>query len=379
MDRGNLSLYFLDQLNRHAAQDRLPPEFLDALNERLAQNRLRTEEWLRDFRAISAALAQSDIPHVALKGFTLVPEFCPRFELRHQGDIDLLIQPADADRAQSVLAAIDYTPRGMDRADALNLSGPGEERVSMSESVYRPGRVRKIELHLNLLEGLGPVRINYPEGQWQRATKRDSDDTYLTLSRADMFVYQLFHAFKHAINSWIRPGWLYEIAHFIDLHHADAALWQEVIDCSGHQTLFRDALGLILDLVQRMFHVSIHETLRTFMLDPLPPRISLWNEHFGRPFVLSDFPGNKFYLFVQQNFVTERRTWRTHLRATLLPLRKRPGFSELRRAEQAHTFADRWNKLAFLRSRIGYHARALATYPYHLLRWRLLQRFAGRA
>jgi len=106
MDRGNLSLYFLDQLNRHAAQDRLPPEFLDALNERLAQNRLRTEEWLRDFRAISAALAQSDIPHVALKGFTLVPEFCPRFELRHQGDIDLLIQPADADRAQSVLAAL---------------------------------------------------------------------------------------------------------------------------------------------------------------------------------------------------------------------------------------------------------------------------------
>jgi hypothetical protein len=378
MDRGNLSLYLLAQLHRHAAQDRVPSSFLAELNARLAQNRLRTGEWLRDLQAVSAALARNGVPHVAMKGITLVPEFCPQFELRHQGDIDLLIQPDDAPRAQSALVAVGYTPRGMDHANALNLSGPGEERVSMTEPVYRAGRVRKIELHLDLLEGLGPVHLRYPEGQWQRASKRNPGDTYFTLSRADMFVYQLFHAFKHAINSWIRPGWLYEIAHFIDLNRADAALWQEVIACSGSQPLLRHALGLVLDLVMRLFRVSIPASLRFFMLDPLPQRITLWNEHFGRAFVQSDFPGNKLYLFLQQQFIADPQTWSRHLHSSLFPFHKRPPFSEVRHSGESQTFSDRWNKLAFLRSRIVYHARTLAAYPYHSLRWRLLQRFAAR-
>lgn len=378
MDRGNLSLYLLRQLEHHSAEDRLPREFHIALAERLALNRLRTDEWLRDFQVISAALSDHGVPHLAMKGFTLAPEFCPRFELRHQGDIDLLVQPHDLGRAQSALVAIGYTSRGMDLADALNLSGPGEERVSMAESVYRAGRVRKIELHVNLLEGLGPVQLDYPEGQWRRAAKRDPSDTYLTLSRADMFVYQLFHAFKHAINSWIRPGWLYEIAYFIDLNRGDAALWQEVIACSGDQSLLRDGLGLVLDLVTRMFGLTIPEPLRSFMLDPLPPRITLWNEHFGRSFVQSDFPGNKLYLFAQQQFISDPQTWRSHLHSSLFPFHKKPPFSEVRRAGEPQSLADRWNKLAFLHSRIVYHARTLAAYPYHSLRWRLLQRFAIR-
>jgi Uncharacterised nucleotidyltransferase len=379
MDQGNLSLYLLHQLERQAAEDRLPREFRVALAERLALNRLRTDEWLRDFHAISSTLSDHDVPHVAMKGFTMVPEFCPSFELRHQGDIDLLVRPDDLGRTQSALVGIGYTSRGMDPSNAFHLSGPGDERVSMNESVYRSGRVRNVELHIDLREGLGPVQLDYPGGQWQRAGKRNPPDTYLTLSRADMFVYQLFHAFKHAINSWIRPGWLYEIAYFIDLNRADAALWQEVINGSGDQPLLRNALGLVLDLVRRIFRVSIPEPLRSSMLDPLPSRIPLWNQHFGRSFVQSDFPGNKLYLFAQQQFIADPQTWRSHLRTSLFPFHKKPPFSEVRHAGEPQSFADRWNKLVFLQSRLTYHARTLATYPYHSLRWRLLQRFATRS
>ena len=379
LDRGGLSLYFLSCVKEHGLARELSGEILSALEERLVRNHARTNELLADFRIISAALTEQHVPHVALKGFTLVPEFCPRFELRHQADLDLWIEPYRMPDALSALADHGFVAKGFGPDAAVTLAGPGDGRVSMNESVYRAGRVRRVELHVTLLEGLRPVDVQYPPGQWERTIPRSLGDlTFHSLSRPDMFVYQVFHAFKHVMNYWVRPAWLYEISHFLEVNESEDALWEDVCQSIGEDAGFRDALGLVLDLTRRVFRAPIPPSLRKVCLDSLPSRVTLWNEHFGEQFVLSEFYGDKVSLFVQEAFVSDPAVWRSHLRDRLLPVRSNPALSEIRGAALPQTLSDRWNKFALLRKKAAFHAKSLAAYPYHSLRWRLIQRSSAR-
>ena len=93
LDHSGLALYFLTQLRKHGELDRLPASLKNALERRSDSNRKRMDGMFAEFSKVNSALKDRAIPHAFLKGFTLVPEFCPDASLRHQSDIDILVYP----------------------------------------------------------------------------------------------------------------------------------------------------------------------------------------------------------------------------------------------------------------------------------------------
>ena len=377
-DQSGLGLYLLSRLQEASAESCLPPQLLEALEQRLQANRARTTEYLQDFRIICKVLTEGNVRFVALKGFTLVPDFCPRFELRHQADIDLWVQRDCLENAISLLAQCGFTPRSISVGDHVLLAGSGEERVSLNESIYRPGRFRRLELHVSLLEELVPVNMQYPDGQWERARQRTYEGfSFCSLAPADMFIFQTFHAFKHLLSYWTRTSWLYEISRFLDSTHAHDALWADVRDSVGENTTLRDGIGLIVNLVQQLFAQRVSPILATHCLRSLPREIILWNRYFGERVALSTPLGNKVALLIQKSFMKDPAVWSKHFWKRLFPVQSDLVLTEICGKPLAPNFKDRWNQLRFTLQKARFHGSFLFAYPIHAVRWRFLRTSRG--
>ena len=61
-------------------------EWRHALAQRLARNVLRMRDMLAEFKRVNDAFRAHGVTAVALKGFTLAPDFCEDLSLRHQTD-----------------------------------------------------------------------------------------------------------------------------------------------------------------------------------------------------------------------------------------------------------------------------------------------------
>jgi hypothetical protein len=374
LDQSGLSFYLLSRLREDSAQSCLPPHLLDALEQRLKANRARTNEWLRDFQIINEALTEGNVRFVVLKGFALVPDFCPRFELRHQADIDLWVEHGCVEEALSRLAQRGFTPRMFGPGQHVSLAGAGEERVSLNESIYRPGRFRRLELHGSLLEEAIPINMQYPEGQWERARRRVTGDiSFFSLAPADMFIHQAHHAFKHLLSYWARPSWLYEIARFLDSTHANDSLWTEVCDSIGENAPLRDSVGMIVHLVEQLFAPRVSPIFAARCLRSLPAEIIVWNRYFGERVVLSSPMGNKVALLIQERFIKDPAVWSNHFWQRLFPVRSDLALTEICGKTLAPTFADRWNQFRFTLRKARFHGMFLFAYPFHALRWRFLR------
>jgi hypothetical protein len=374
LDDGGLSLYLLSGLQEHSAQSCLPRHVLAALEQRLEANRARTGEWLRDFQAISETLTEGNIQFVALKGVTVVPDFCPRFDLRHQADIDLWIKCDSVENALARLAQLGFTPRSVGVGGQISLAGPGEERVSLNESIYRAGRSRRLEIHISLLEEALPTNMQYPTGQWERATQRAVGNiSFCSLAPADMFIYQAYHAFNHILGYWARPSWLYEIARFLDANCTCSGLWTDVCESIGENTALRDRVGMIVSLVEQLFSPRVSSILSAYCLQCLPLEMILWNRHFGERVVLSGTLGDKVGLLIQKCFVNDPAVWSKHFWRRLLPVRPNLRLTEICGKTLGPTFVDRWNQLRFMLRKMKFHGSFLVVYPFHALRWRFVR------
>ena len=303
-----------------------------------------------------------------------MPDFCPRFELRHQADIDLWIESSSRQDALVRLAECGFAPRSIGAGDQILLAGSGEERVALNESIYRAGRCRRLELHISLLEEAIPTNMQYPGGQWERARRRVSGDvSFLALAPADMFIFQAHHAFRHLLSYWARPSWLYEIARFLDTNHTCSSLWSEVCDSIGENAMLRDGVGMIVDLVAQLFWPRISPVLSEYCLENLPSEIHLWNRCFGERVVLSGPMGSKVALLIQKQFIKEPAVWSQHFWRRLFPVQSDLCLTEICGKTVVPSFVDRWNQLGFTLRKARFHGMFLLAYPFHALRWRLLK------
>lgn len=374
LDQSGLSFYLLSRLYEDSAQNCLPQSLLRGLEQRLQLNRARTSEWLRDFELITESLGKANIPCIALKGLTLVPEYCPRFELRHQADIDLWLDRGRLDEVLSCLAPCSFTPRSIPSQNQMSLETPGDISASLHDSIYKPGRARELELHFSLLEHHFPVYVAYPSGQWERAVpRRHGNLSFLSLAPADLFLYQAYHAFKHVLGYWARASWLYELARFLDTNHDRDSLWREVCKSVGENIILREGVGLVIDLAQQLFAPRISPVLAAHCINGLPAEITGWNRHFGERIVFAGPLGDKAALLIQKHFIRDRAVWSQHFRRRLFPVLSKPQLPRGSAETAAPTIADRRKQLGFLLLTLRFHAKFLLLYPFDHLRLRFLK------
>src|SRR5438046_2472712 len=81
----------------------LPAPIRDHLRRNRASNRRRIAEMKTEFGSLNCRFKAAGVDYVVLKGFTLIPDFCPDASLRSQYDYDYLVRPESVGLAQRTL------------------------------------------------------------------------------------------------------------------------------------------------------------------------------------------------------------------------------------------------------------------------------------
>jgi Uncharacterised nucleotidyltransferase len=371
LDQSGLALYLFSQLQRHGALDALPAEFRQALERRLSANRERTADMLMEFGRLVESFRNRGVRFCALKGFTLTPDFCPAPHLRHQTDLDFLVEPESMEDAKQALLLCGYVHEETRSTGEVTFATPLRHIPSAADDIYARPRHREVDLLLSLRHEEHGASIDGPSDCRSRAQSKTLQNvSFPSLSADDMFYLQVMHAFKHLLGSWIRVSWLVEIGYFIDLHHRDADLWRSVTVRAGQDQIVQDAFGLIISLTQTLFPRPIPRGLDEWCLQPLSTRIETWVRKFGLEWATSDLDGAKLTLFVHREFIRDSYSWNSYVLRRIFPIGRHAPFGRVSMAAPgARIKASRSQWLHSLRRAI-FHTRELMTLPVHAIRWK---------
>src|SRR5579864_5104219 len=108
LDETGLALYFLQKVKDAAVASVVPAMVLSGLEKRFTANQKRVAHMARQFEFLNARFRDAGVRYAVVKGFSLVPQFCPDATLRHQGDFDYLIDDQSLPGAQRVLREAGY-------------------------------------------------------------------------------------------------------------------------------------------------------------------------------------------------------------------------------------------------------------------------------
>src|SRR3984957_6512403 len=108
LDNANLALCLLQKL-RDTHDDRtVPSAVLSRLEANYSNNQLRVAEMASQFAVVNERFRQSGVHYAVVKGFSLVPDFCPDAGLRQQSDLDYLVDEQSLPAAQRILRELGF-------------------------------------------------------------------------------------------------------------------------------------------------------------------------------------------------------------------------------------------------------------------------------
>jgi putative nucleotidyltransferase-like protein len=182
------------------AQPQLPPEVRETTERQIAIDQLWQDHMARGLEDAVGTLAQGGVKACAMKGPVLAARLYPASTIRHCLDIDLLVRPADLDRAMAALTQAGYT------TDA-GVSATYKRRHAHHLGFSRPATA-PIELHFRTYAGFGVVLS--ADVLFERAEPFRLNDQLSVLAPTpdDEFLYLATHAAGH---SFIRLVWLYDL------------------------------------------------------------------------------------------------------------------------------------------------------------------------
>src|SRR5579864_599137 len=111
LDDTGLALYFLRKLEDTGASNALPESATSYLKFNFAANQMRVRDMLARFDILNRQFSEAGVRYSVLKGFSNVPQFCPDPCLRHQCDLDYLIDKQSLCAAQKILLDAGYMPK----------------------------------------------------------------------------------------------------------------------------------------------------------------------------------------------------------------------------------------------------------------------------
>jgi hypothetical protein len=362
LDASGLALYFLDRIETLGASAALPPATLARLRQNLADNRERTAALLAEMRAIHREFDAAGVEFAVLKGYSLVPDYCPAAALRHQCDLDYLVAPPHLHRALGVLCDLDYSRVRTSSGTYTFARSTGE--MPSRNHIYTPGVNYSIELHAALWENQEVATLEPLTGVLARRRLHWACGlTFPALAPEDRFIHQCIHLLSHTLQFWIRLAWLYELAGFLAGARADAAFWQSVEERIAGAACIAKAVRLATLLAICIFggqaprlQIGGH------------PSLALWVREYGGEWAMYGLPGSKLSLFLFREFTDEQR-WRQLERRRLFPVHRPPAATQLSFWRPRRSLRSRLAELRYAGRRLRFHIRETWRYLRERPHW----------
>ncbi len=129
------SRLLIPKLKDVKAVDAIPDSVASRLQQNLEANRLRVEDMSQQFGTINKKFNDAGIWYAAVKGFSLVPEYCPYAPLRHQGDFDYLVEDKSLPAARRLLLEAGSSRKNLVPALRRFLSFLEQNRLAVQSSL----------------------------------------------------------------------------------------------------------------------------------------------------------------------------------------------------------------------------------------------------
>lgn len=364
LDVSGLALYFLDRLEVLSIQSSIPEAFLLQLRTNLAENRERAASLFNEALAITRVLQGRNIKCAVLKGVTIPQESVHDFSLRNQMDLDLLVRESDARRVEVCLSEFGYLLDAISGTTWEFKAGPSGKSTLKNLYQVRPERV--IEVHLLRDRPCNATSDWLARSEWRCINGHPLP----SLSRADLFVLQGRHLFKHMCSEYTRTSWVLEYWRQVCARRDDGDFWREVEDISASEHGSFVAIGAATLLTSLIFGPFAPRDLSRWSMDKLPPGVCMWIQLYGRRVLLSDQPGSKLYLLLRKETNPHSAEERAARRRLLLPLHRPQKITRLAENEGLLERSRRYRLQAgFALRRLRFHVAEGLGLAFESLRW----------
>ena len=363
LDTSGLALYFLDHITQLESSEILPPTVLSRLQQNLIDNTARTDGMIVESTAIHHSFQEAGLSYSVLKGFSLCPLSVPKPELRSQLDLDFLMAEESAAVARQILEARGYRLHNIS-------SRSWEFKIYQNEpytlkDIYKTTAQRTVELHI---EAAGTSA----EALLPRREKLCFHGACMpVLPRAELFLGQGMHLYKHVCSEFFRVAHMVEFRRHIIARYHDDSFWIGLRELVEGSTRIPISLGFVTLLISQTMGDFAPEAFTCWTVDRLPMAARLWIELYGRRTVYASFPGNKLYLLLQRELQGAGLPVKRSLRAALLPCRLPPAITRGAPGETLHQRTRRYYKqIRFILFRLRFHIVEGFCYLKESVRWR---------
>jgi len=363
LDMSGLALYFLDRVSELGLLHSLPPFAVEDLQQRLDQNTKRTRGMIEESIAIQRDFQRAGVTYALMKGLSLFPSSVPRPELRHQFDLDYLIEQNSAELARRILERRGYR---LHASSGMTLEFKANETpyVSMKD-LYKDLSYRAVELHFEEENTAGAGRL-------KRLERRMIFDLSMpVLSPVDLFLSQGLHAFKDVCSAFFRAAHLLEFYRHVIARGDDDEFWCALRLAAEHDRRASFGIGVVVDLITLMMGDFAPEALTIWTVEILPASVRLWVDLYGRRSVYGTHPGTKLYLLLQRELEASGISSIRPIKKMLLPLRLPPVVIRASSDERLATKIARYQiQMRFLLSRLLFHLVEGLSFLIESYRWR---------
>ena len=383
MDDAGIAFYFLQKLKDTNETNSIPSEVLTRLETNFRANKERVEDMSHRFDSLNRKFSDAGVRYAALKGLSLVPEFCPYAPLRHQGDFDYLVDANSLGGAQRILAEMGYIPKEQRSVQEFIYVMPGAAAPSRSGEQYSTRAPHAVELHLDIwdenLHGVPAVPNLFSV---ERARLHEwNGSAFPALTDEDAFLLQVLHACHHLFTHWIRMSCFLEIGYFLDRRANDTALWNRIEQRVGDNPMLREFVVVVCGLVDKLFSSPIPPLIRDWRIRIRPgPRV--WIEKYGRHWAFCEvpvyqfslFPRYKLVVFLQRQFMGTAPAAKSSVQKGARRSSRLSRISSSLRKDPSLALNASWWKRHILVQRTIFHALAEVRYLCEIPRWLWLTR-----
>jgi putative nucleotidyltransferase-like protein len=385
LDRAGLTLYFLQRLKSRGAAELLPPPVLARFEQNLADNRRRVDYLAAEFGSLNERFGRAGLNYAAIKGFSLVPTYCPSAVLRAPSDLDYLVDKPSLPLAQRILEEAGYRLHRFSDIE-FKFGRPSPRIPTVSDDPYSPETEPLVELHLAFCKGSeNRVLMNEPEFRLDQTISHTWQGLrFPVLREEDAFVFQILHVFQHTLECWVKLCWLFEIGYFLRTRLSDAQFWDRVDVRMREVPCLAEFAAVVMGLAEKAFAAPMPPIAAKWtQCLRLPAR--LWLENYGRRWAfeehpydsLSLFSAAKLALFLHREFIPDPNVRKKITQQRLFPCKRPEQIAVPTDKTAASSLTQRRLQWQFVLHRLIFHLGSGSQYLWEIPRWRELNRLSG--